>query len=40
LHAQWQPDTLTPDEWALAHRLVDEKYSKLTWRSERVRLIR
>lgn len=40
LHAQFSPHTLTADEWDLAHRLVAEKYSELTWRPERVRLIR
>src|SRR5256714_15374961 len=40
LHAQFSTSELTPDEWDLAHQLVAEKYSKLTWRSERIRLIR
>jgi lipoate-protein ligase A len=40
LHAQFSPATLTADEWDLAHQLVAEKYSKLTWHPERVRLIR
>ncbi len=30
--------TLTSSEWELAHRLVEEKYSKLEWRKERIRL--
>lgn len=31
-------DTLSPSEWELAHRLVEEKYSKLEWRKERITL--
>lgn len=31
-------DTLGPSEWELAHRLVEEKYSKLEWRKERITL--
>jgi lipoyl(octanoyl) transferase len=30
--------TLSPSEWELAHRLVEEKYSKLEWRKERITL--
>ena len=30
---------LTPSEWALAHRLAEEKYRNLEWRKERVSLI-
>jgi lipoate-protein ligase A len=40
LHTQFSLDELTADEWDLAHQLVDEKYSKLNWRPERVRLIK
>jgi lipoate-protein ligase A len=40
LHTQFSPGELTSDEWDLAHQLVAEKYSKLTWRTERIRLIR
>jgi lipoate-protein ligase A len=40
LHSEFSTGELTPDEWDLAHQLVAEKYSKLTWRSERIRLIR
>ncbi len=31
-------DTLSLSEWELAHRLVEEKYSKLEWRKERITL--
>lgn len=31
-------NTLSPSEWELAHRLVEEKYSKLEWRKERITL--
>jgi lipoate-protein ligase A len=40
LHAQFNPDELTPEEWKLARQLVAEKYSKLTWRPERIRLVK
>ncbi len=39
LHAEFIPGELTASEWALTHELVEEKYSKLTWREERVRLV-
>jgi lipoate-protein ligase A len=39
LHANFQTDTLTPAEWTLARELAHEKYSKLTWLSERVKLM-
>ncbi len=31
--------TLSASEWELAHRLVEEKYSKLEWRKERISLL-
>jgi lipoyl(octanoyl) transferase len=31
-------DTLSQSEWKLANRLVEEKYSKLEWRKERISL--
>ncbi len=40
LQRQFSESALTAGEWELAHQLVDEKYSKLTWRSERVRLVK
>lgn len=40
LHATFIEEELTPSEWKLAQQLVEEKYSKLTWRPERVRLIK
>ncbi len=39
LHAQFVPDELSASEWALAQQLVEDKYSKLTWREERVKLV-
>jgi lipoate-protein ligase A len=33
------PATLSESEWALARQLVEEKYSKLTWRKEKVTLV-
>jgi lipoyl(octanoyl) transferase len=39
LQAEFQPGELTTSEWDLAHQLVEEKYSKLNWRKERVTLI-
>jgi lipoate-protein ligase A len=33
-------EELTESEWELAQRLVEEKYSRLVWRTERVRLVR
>jgi lipoate-protein ligase A len=32
-------DTLSPSEWELAQRLVEEKYSKLEWQKKRISLI-
>ncbi len=34
------PGELTPSEWDLARQLVDEKYSKLNWRKERISLLK
>jgi lipoyl(octanoyl) transferase len=39
LHAEFVPGELSASEWALARRLVEDKYSKLTWREERVKLV-
>jgi lipoate-protein ligase A len=38
LHVEFVPGTLSAAEWDLAHQLVEEKYSKLAWRKERVSL--
>jgi lipoate-protein ligase A len=38
LHVEFVPGTLSVEEWELAHQLVEEKYSKLAWRKERVSL--
>jgi len=39
LQVAFQPGELTPEEWALAHQLAEEKYRKLTWLAERVKLL-
>jgi lipoate-protein ligase A len=39
LYTEFAPSDLSPSEWKLAHRLVAEKYSKLTWRKERISLV-
>lgn len=39
LGLHFQIGLLTPTEWDLAHQLVDEKYSKLDWKAERVKLM-
>ncbi|GHO44667.1 lipoate--protein ligase family protein [Ktedonospora formicarum] len=39
LQHDFVPGELLPSEWELAHQLVAEKYSKLEWRKEKVRLI-
>jgi lipoate-protein ligase A len=39
LHTKFVPGDLTESEWALAHQLVEEKYSKLNWRKERISLV-
>jgi lipoate-protein ligase A len=39
LRADFQPGELTNEEWELARRLADEKYRKLTWLTERVKLL-
>src|SRR6266446_3951861 len=38
LQAEFVPGELSTTEWDLAHRLVEEKYSKLEWRRERTSL--
>jgi lipoyl(octanoyl) transferase len=40
LSATFTEEELTKSEWEMAQRLVEEKYSKLVWRTERVRVIR
>lgn len=40
LDVQFTEDDLSASEWALARQLVEEKYSKLVWRQERVRLVK
>ncbi len=39
LQVAFVPDELSPSEWELAHQLVEEKYSKLIWRKERITLV-
>lgn len=39
LEAEFVPGELSSSEWELAHQLVEEKYSKLGWRTERISLI-
>jgi lipoate-protein ligase A len=39
LQAEFVPDALSQSEWELALQLVEEKYSKLEWRKERVQLV-
>jgi lipoate-protein ligase A len=39
LQAEFVPGDLSRSEWELAQQLVEEKYSKLDWRKERVRLV-
>lgn len=39
LHVEFVPGELSASEWALTRQLVEEKYSKLDWRRERVNLI-
>jgi lipoate-protein ligase A len=36
LQVEYVPDTLSHSEWKLANQLVEEKYSKLEWRKERI----
>src|SRR5437763_6960154 len=38
LQGEFAPGELSQSEWELAQQLVEEKYSKLEWRKERVRL--
>ncbi len=38
LHANFVSGELSASEWELAHQLVEEKYSKLEWRKERITL--
>jgi lipoate-protein ligase A len=39
LHHEFIPGELRSSEWKLAHQLVEEKYSKLAWRKERITLV-
>ncbi len=39
LHCEFSQGELTDSEWAMAHQLVEEKYSKLIWRKERITLV-
>src|SRR5579863_4031704 len=39
LQDEFVPDTLSQSEWEMAHQLVEEKYSKLEWRKDRVRMV-
>lgn len=39
LRTTFEPAALTQQEWDLAHQLVEEKYSKLAWRKDRVTLV-
>ncbi len=39
LHTEFVPGELSSSEWELAHQLVEEKYGKLEWRKERIRLV-
>src|SRR5947209_10869271 len=39
LQVEFVPGELSRSEWDLAHQLVEEKYSKLEWRKERVKLV-
>jgi lipoate-protein ligase A len=38
LQVDFVPDTLSHSEWELANQLVEDKYSKLEWRKERISL--
>ncbi|MBE3558743.1 MAG: lipoate--protein ligase family protein [Ktedonobacteraceae bacterium] len=40
LQAQFLPATLSTAEWELARQLAEEKYRKLVWHRDRVRLVR
>lgn len=39
LNTPFMIDELSSSEWNMAQQLVDEKYSKLTWRKERITLV-
>ncbi len=39
LDVEFQVGTLSSTEWTLAYELASEKYSKLTWLNERVKLV-
>lgn len=40
LATEFVPGALSPGEWELAHQLVETKYSQLTWRKERITLVK
>jgi lipoyl(octanoyl) transferase len=39
MHAIFAPAEISQSEWELTHQLVEEKYSRLTWRKERITLV-
>src|SRR6266496_2577591 len=39
LHTTFVPGEISASEWKLAQQLVEEKYSKLAWRKERITLV-
>ena len=39
LQVDFVSDTLTQSEWKLANQLVQEKYSKLEWRKQRINFV-
>lgn len=39
LNAEFQSEELTPSEWELARQLVAEKYCKLVWSGEKVKIL-
>lgn len=39
LQAEFVPGELSASEWELAQQLVEEKYSRLEWRKEKLRLV-
>ena len=39
LHTIFVPGEISASEWKLAQQLVEEKYSKLAWRKERITLV-
>jgi lipoate-protein ligase A len=39
LQAEFKPGDFSKSEWELAAQLVEEKYSRLEWRKERLKLV-